>query len=374
MMRCVLLLALSCAVVAGPGGPRRTQAVTQPPGLDREVAARIDDYMAAQRRVNEFSGVILLARDGVPLFQKAYGWANAEWQIANSPQTRFRIGSVTKQFTSMAIMQLQQQGKLAVQDPICRYLVPCPAAWMPITVHHLLTHTSGIPSFTNLPSYRQTMMLPRTAAEMVAVFRDLPLEFEPGSQFKYDNSGYYLLGMIIEKASGRKYQDVLQAQIFDPLGMKDTGYDHAETIVPRRASGYSGRGDRMVNAAPIDMSQPYAAGALYSTVGDLLIWDQALYTDRLLPAPARAAMFTPFRQEYAYGWMVRAASPANFGHRLVEHSGGINGFTAMLVRLPDDRVTSIALCNNATSPCAQAAHDIVNLYFRQPVTFPAPPR
>src|SRR5262249_49779389 len=156
--------------------------------------------------------------------------ANAEWNIANTPDTKFRLGSITKQFTSMSIMMLEERGKLSVQDPICKYVSPCPDAWAPVTIHHLLTHTSGIPSYTSMPSYMEGMTLPVSHEQMVARFRDKPLEFAPGSKFVYDNSGYYLLGMIIEKVSGISYEQFLQENIFSVVGMKDTGYDHSGDI------------------------------------------------------------------------------------------------------------------------------------------------
>jgi CubicO group peptidase (beta-lactamase class C family) len=352
-----------------PGGSTTVPAVPTS-ASDSTIVSKIEEYMQAQARVNGFSGTILLARKGVPIVAKGYGWANAEWEIPNTTQTKFRLGSITKQFTSMAILQLQEQGKIKVQDPICTYVSPCPDAWKPVTIHHLLTHTSGIPSYTNFPTYTKTMMVPMTIEQMVAGFRDLPLEFEPGSQFKYDNSGYFLLGVILEKVSGKTYEDVLRDQIFAPLGMKDSGYDHSDVILSRRAAGYAGQGSSFVNAAYLDMVQPFAAGALYSTVEDLLKWDQALDTDKLLPAPAREAMFTPFKNGYAYGWSVPIVSPQTFGRRQFTHGGGINGFSTMIMRLPDDNVTSIVLANNQQAPSGAIARDLLAIFFSQRYQMP----
>ncbi len=360
-------IGLTVACAAAAGAQVATPPATPP---DATIVTRVEEYMQAQARVNRFSGSVLLARQGTPIVAKGYGWANAEWEIANTPQTKFRIGSVTKQFTSMAVMQLQERGRLKVQDPICNYVTPCPDAWKPVTIHHLLTHTSGIPSYTDSPNYVKTMMVPKTVDEMVAGFRDLPLEFEPGSQFKYDNSGYFLLGVLLEKVTGKKYEDVLREQIFAPLGMKDTGYDRSDVILSRRATGYARRGSEIVNAPYLDMVQPFAAGALYSTVEDLLKWDQALYTDTLLPAAARTALFTPFKSDYAYGWTVRAPSPQNFEHRQIMHGGGINGFSSMIIRLPDDRVTAIVLANNQQSPTGRIAADMLAISFGRPYQAP----
>jgi CubicO group peptidase (beta-lactamase class C family) len=362
LVRLTLLLGLISLTLS-----TSAQVSTQPtPPSDAAIGSRVDEYMQAEMRVNGFSGTILLARKGTPVIAKGYGLANAEWDIPNTPQTKFRLGSITKQFTAMAVMQVQQQGKLKVQDGICQYLSPCPDTWKPVTIHHLLTHTSGIPSYTNFPTYMSTMMMPKTVDDMVASFRDLPLEFEAGSQYKYDNSGYFLLGVLLEKVTGKSYEDVLRDQIFAPLGMKDTGYDRSNAILPKRASGYARQGSRIVNAAYLDMVQPFAAGALYSTVEDLLKWDQALYTDRLLPDADRASMFTAFKNNYAYGWSAPPPSPQTFGRRFVQHGGGINGFSTMIIRLPDDRVTSIALSNHQQAQTGRIARDLVAITLGEP--------
>jgi CubicO group peptidase (beta-lactamase class C family) len=337
---------------------------------DSEISARVDAYAQAQVRVNGFSGSLLVARQGKPLVAKGYGWANAEWEIPNTPSTKFRIGSITKQFTSMVMLQLQQQGKLKVQDPLCQYVTPCPDTWKPITLHHLLTHTSGIPSYTGLQSVMKTNMLPRTTDEVVAAFRDLPLEFEPGKRFAYNNSGYFLLGLVIERVTGKKYDQVVREQIFEPLGMKDSGYDTPDVVIPHRASGYGRRGGMVVNAPYLDMMLPYSAGALYSTVEDLLKWDQALYTDTLLPATAREALFTPFLNDYAYGWVVRGPLPQTFGRRQAAHAGGINGFTSMIIRVLDDNITSIVLANTSAAESARIARDILAITLGEPYEAP----
>ena len=335
-----------------------------------EVAQKVDAYLRAQAQVNRFGGAVLVARNGTPIVSNGYGWANAEWEIPNTSATKFRLGSITKQFTATLVLRLQEQKKLTVQDPICTYITPCPDLWKPITIHHLLTHTSGIPSYTGLPDYQKTMMVPRTIDQMVAVFRDLPLEFAPGEKFKYNNSGYFLLGVIIEKVAGKKYEEALRDEIFTPLGLKDTGYDWTEPLLPRRASGYTRRGDTWVNAKFLDMQQPYSAGSLYSTVEDLLKWDQALYTDSVLPEAARTAMFTPFKDNYAYGWSVQPAEKAPSGHVQVSHGGGINGFSTMIQRVPDDRVTVIVLSNVDNINAGAIARDLMAINYSLPYQTP----
>lgn len=343
-------------------------AALEPAALEK----KIDELLAAHARVNGFSGSVLLASNGQPLFAKGVGYANVEWQIPNTTKTKFRIGSMTKQFTSMLVMQLREQGKIKLEDSVCVYVTPCPDAWKAVTIHHLLTHTSGIPTYTAIASWQASNMVPKTIDQMVAIFRDLPLQWTPGDKYAYNNSGYFLLGVVIEKAAGRKYEQALQDMILTPLGLTDTGYDWSKTIIPRRASGYSGRGAALENAAALDMQQPYAAGALYSTVDDLLKWDQALYTDKLLPAAARQLMLTPFKENYAYGWIVLEPVAAMFGgHRRVFHNGGINGFASVIVRLPDANVTVIALANNDRANPGNVARDVAAIYYGQPYTIPA---
>ncbi len=220
-----------------------------------------------------------------------------------------------------------------------------------MTVHHLLTHTSGIPTYTGIAAWREINMMPKTTEQMIAIFRDLPLEWVPGEKYAYNNSGYFLLGAVIEKVTGKKYEQALQEMILTPLGLKDTGYDWPGTILPQRAAGYEGRGADIRNAAALDMQQPYSAGSLYSTVMDLLKWEQALYTETLLPEAAKKIMWTPFKNNYAYGWSIAEPSPATFGHKRIAHSGGINGFSSMLIRVPGDNVTAIVLSNNSSAQC-----------------------
>ncbi|HJR59222.1 MAG TPA: serine hydrolase [Vicinamibacterales bacterium] len=366
----LIAILLSTALSAQSAPPA---APVQPAALDAAaLEKKVDELLNAHVTVNDFGGAVLLARGGKPLVAKGYGYANIEWQIPATPQTKFRIGSVTKQFTSMLIMQLREQGKVKIEDSVCVYVTPCPDAWKPVTVHHLLTHTSGIPTYTAIPSWRETNMVPKTVEQMVAIFRDLPLQWTPGEKYAYNNSGYFLLGVVIEQATGKKYEQALQEMILTPLGLKDTGYDWPGTIIPRRAAGYEGRGPARRNASALDMQQPYSAGSLYSTVEDLLKWEQALYTDSLLPEPARHVMWTPFLNNYAYGWSIAAPSAATFGHKRMAHAGGINGFSSMLIRVPESNVTAIVLSNNASANAGQIARDLLAIYYGQRYTVPAP--
>jgi CubicO group peptidase (beta-lactamase class C family) len=333
----------------------------------QEARPKLEEYMNAATKVDRFSGAVLVARDGKPLLVSAYGMADVENEVAATPQHKFRLGSITKQFTAAAIMLLQERGKLSVQDSVCKHVAPCPAAWQPVTLHHLLTHTSGIPSFTSLPDYKKTEPLPSPVESTIARFRDLPLEFVPGERFNYSNSGYVLLGQVVERVSGRSYAEFLRQEIFAPLGMNDTGYDDPARVIKRRAHGYTLDGEELRNASFVDMTIPHAAGALYSTIGDLLIWDQALYSEKLLPRRAVVQMFTPARDNYAYGW----AATRLFDRPLVTHNGGINGFSTNIMRFTDDRVTIVVL-SNVENPIVtdRIARDLAAVVFNQPYRLP----
>ena len=322
--------------------------------------------MNAAARVNNFSGSILVARDGKPIITKSYGMANYELGVANTPQTVFRLGAITKAFTATAVIMLQERGKLNVNDSVCKYLNDCPQTWQPVTLRHLLTHTSGIPSYTELPDYNKTTMLPVTHAEMIGRFRDKPLEFAPGEKAVYNNSGYYLAGVIIERVSGKTYEEFLQENIFTPLEMNGTGYDSPRRVIKNRAAGYAMPGGTRINAPYIDMTVPFAAGALYSTVEDLYKFDRALEGEKLLTRKSVDEMQMPFKKEYAYGWDVLT----ELGRRKIERGGVINGYTANLSRFTDDRVTIIALGNNTNSHVRSATLDLAAIVFGAPYKIP----
>jgi CubicO group peptidase (beta-lactamase class C family) len=331
-----------------------------------DLPSRLATYMDAVAKEEKFSGSVLVAKGGEVLLARGYGLANAEHGVPNSPETKFRLGSITKQFTATAILILQDAGKLKVEDPISKHLPDAPTAWEKVTIHHLLTHTSGIPSYTDDPSYGKAMTKAETVESMIARFRDKPLEFEPGSKFHYDNSGYFLLGAIIEKVSGKPYETFLKEAIFEPLGMANTGYDRHETVLPGRASGYDRRGEGLVNTPYLDMSQPYAAGSLYSTVGDLLKWDRALKAGKPVSKDAMVAMFTPFKDHYAYGWSIGDQK----GHRRIGHGGGINGFMTDFERFPDDDVCVVVLCNVVPANPAKVSGNLAGIVFGETVALP----
>ena len=321
-------------------------AVTVGPVAAQDVA-RMDQVVRASSDADAFSGAVLIARDGRILLDQGYGLANREWNIPNDGDTKFRLGSLTKQFTAVSIMLLNQQGKVDLDAPIKTWLPQAPAAWDAVTVRHLLNHTAGIPNFTAFDDYEALKTQPATTAELIARFSDRPLDFAPGARFSYSNSGYVLLSAIIEAASGQTYADFVTANLFAPLGMSDSGYDRHDAILPRRASGYAPGATGIVNADYVDMSIPTGAGALYSTPHDLLKWEQGLFGGRVLNPQSMTALTTPVRNDYAMGLLVTQAD----GKTLVWHNGAIEGFNTYMAYDPGDRTAVIVLGNlNGEAP------------------------
>ena len=322
-------------------------AVAATKDSEQALTARMDQVVHYFADDGLFSGTLLVARGDQIVFHKAYGYANYEWKIPNTLDTRFRIGSLTKQFTAAGILLLEQRGRLEkgsevrVEDRLQKYIPDIPPAWEPITLHQLLTHTSGITTYT-LRRRAWPNNTPMDAGKLIAFLRDGPLDFPPGTQMRYDNSGYYLLGAIIEKVSGRSYDDFLRENIFAPFGLNGTGYDHSSRAIPHRASGYDrlGPGD-VTNAEFMDMSVPYAAGALYSTTADLFKWQQVLYGNELLDSTELTKMTTPALQEYGYGLFINT----DHNRKRYWHTGGINGFRSVLEYFPESKVTVACLSN-----------------------------
>jgi len=263
-------------------------------GLDEAaMKARLDQVASSYAANNAFMGTVLVAEGDRILLNNGYGMANLEWEIPNAPGVKFRIGSMTKQFTATLILLLQEDGKLNIHDPVGKYLPDAPKVWEKITLANLLGHTSGIPSLTELKEFGTFGMSPHTPEEDLAFIRDRPLDFEPGSQFAYSNSNFLVLGMVIEQVSGKKYVGLLHERIFDPLGMNDTGLDSDELILPKRAEGYMPSKDGLVRTRGESLNGPWAAGGMYSTTGDLLKWEHGLFGGKVLSADLLGQMTTP---------------------------------------------------------------------------------
>ena len=314
--------------------------------LAADEAARIDSFIARYHQLGLFNGSALVADHGVPVLKKGYGLANMEWNIPNAADTKFRLGSITKQFTAALVLQMVEQGKLDLSAPIARYLPNYPRTTGDrITIHQLLNHTSGIPGYTELPQFGSTMRDPKRPEEFLKIFSGLELLFEPGTKFSYNNSAFFVLGAILEKLTGQTYEELLRERIFDPAGMKDSGYDSTHPLLSKRAAGYDATLGGYRNTAYIDMTQPFSAGSLYSTVEDLYLWDQALYGDKILKPAGKQKMFTPGLSSYGYGVYIRKAAVTT-----IEHGGGINGFNTIISRDLEPHRLVVLLNNTGGAP------------------------
>lgn len=333
-------------------------------------AAAIDKVLSTYTANGDFNGSALVAWQGKVIFEKGYGMANFEWNIPNAPDTKFRLGSITKQFTSMLVMQQVAEGKIKLDATISDYLPYYRKdIGSKVTIRQLLTHTSGIPNYTESRERPDFQIRTFTVKDFVTKYCSGDLQFEPGSKFHYDNSGYFILGAILEQVTGESYEILLQKRILDPLGMKDTGYDHSITVLPKRAGAYQRTPfGVMQNAAYLDMSVPYAAGSLYSTVEDLYKWDQALYTDKLLPATFKEQMFTPYKDKYAFGWFVEtaAAGKPGAGGPEIAHEGGINGFHTIIDRYPREKVLIVLLDNASDGPLEEMSNQVARVLYDMP--------
>ena len=320
---------------------------------------QIEELLSTYEAYGKFNGSVLVSEQGKVIYKKGFGMANMEWDIPNEPNTKHRLGSITKQFTAMLILQLVAEGKLDLQAPISSYLPDYPkASGDIITIHHLLTHTSGIPNYTAFPKFMEDESRnPYSPEDFVKKFDEKALDFTPGEKFSYSNSGYFLLGVIAEKLSGKSYEQLLHEKIFTPLKMNDTGYDNHDDILKNRATGYEKQGKDYVNSQYIDMTIPYAAGSMYSTVEDLYIWDQALYTTTLLPKKYMTLYFKPYipafgSAQYAYGWGVGYEKIGSSTDSIytIGHGGGINGFNTNISRATSTKSMIVLLNNTGGAP------------------------
>ena len=306
------------------------------PAQDDKTATRIDEIVRFRVEHDDFSGSVLVAKGDQIVFNKSYGLANIEWNIPNTTTTKFRLGSVTKQFTAAAILLLEEDGKLKLDASVKTYWPEAPRTWDNVTVFNLLTHTSGMP-----PPGEQWRYAEGPAEETIGLFRDKPLDFKPGSQYAYSNSGYVVLGYLIERLSGKSYADFLQERIFTPLEMKDTGVESNGPIITNRAAGYA-KGERgILNAEYWSMPSSIGSGVVYSTTEDLLRWTRGLFGGKLLSAASLEKMTTPFKENYGLGVEISKDK----GMKVIHHGGNIQGFNCTLAYIPDEKMTVVALSN-----------------------------
>jgi D-alanyl-D-alanine carboxypeptidase len=365
------LLAVVAGEAAWSGAAVKPEAVRQV-----DVVRQMDALLSGAYKPDAPGAAVAVMKDGVPLLRKGYGLANLELGVPIRPEMVFRLGSITKQFTAVGILMLVKEGKLALDDEITRFLPGYPTQGQRITVENLLTHTSGIQSYTDMPSWLQLWRKDFTVQGLIDLFKNEPMQFKPGEKWAYDNSGYILLGAIIEKVSGKSYAEFVSQRIFEPLGMKHSYYGADEPIIPGRVAGYEKRDHGFVNTAYLSMTQPYAAGSLLSSVDDLALWDAALYTEKLVPRALLERAWTPYRLKdgrstgYGYGWGIWQYE----GRRVVQHDGGINGFATSGMRLPDDHVyvTVLSNCPDLEPSPSDLALKLAALAIGRPLREPVP--
>ncbi len=362
-LRRVFFISLAAILIFSAGNAARSS--TARPG-DEALAAKIDALLDKTFKIGEPGAALLVKKDGRVLVRRGYGTADLELGIPVEPDMSFRLGSITKQFTAVSILILEERGRLSVQDPVEKYLPDFPTQGRTITIENLLTHTSGIVDYTSLAEWLPLWRKDMSVADVIALFKDKPPDFAPGEHWKYSNSGYILLGAIIEKASGETYEDFVQKNIFDPLGMKHSYYGSASRVLPRRIPGYGRDHSGFFNAPYISMTQPYAAGSLLSSVDDLALWNEALLANTLVKKESLDRAWTPFKLNdgtstgYGYGWSISDDQ----GHRLIEHGGGIMGFSTDGMLFPEDRALIVLLTNSAIedrapAPFAEKIADLV---------------
>lgn len=337
------------ALLAACSGHARVTAEPPPPvETDPALEKRVDEIAVdtlGHGQVPGFSVVVM--RKNKIVLAKGWGYADVEGKVRPDADTVYRIGSITKQFTAVAILKLAAQRKLSLDDDVTRYVDAPALAGKHITLRMLLTHTSGVHSYTALPQWESLQNRPMSRHELVELFTSVPLDFEPGSQWRYSNGGYYLLGMVVEKASGASYADFIRKQLTGPLGI-DIRYSEETRPNPHRARGYTVKQEKIAPADPLDMAHPFSAGALYGSARELARWTRALVTHQVVTPAQWAEMTTPVKvtsgQEFPYGFGLAFGDLD--GHRSVGHNGGINGFLSYQAYYPAEQVTVIVMMNS----------------------------
>lgn len=363
---------MSIVMLAAPSPVLAQTSAAPVPAINN--AVKIDGLLKTYQECGQLNGSVLVAEKGKVILRKGYGMANMEWEIPNQPNTKFRIGSVTKQFTAALILQLVEAGKIQLDAPMTKYLPDYRKdTGDKISVHQLLNHTSGIPSYTTRNFFKNESRDSYSVDDFVKKFASGDLEFEPGSNFRYNNSAYYLLGAIIEKVTGKPYAKVLKERILDPVGMSDTGYDTHAPIIKNRAQGYRKTPRGYINANYLDMGLPFSAGSMYSTVDDLFKWDRALYGNDVLSDASKLLMFKPGRSDYGYGFFITERPIGKTGKhtKVIQHGGGINGFNSRLTRVVDQNHLIVILDNVGLGNYHnKITNSIINILNDQPFESP----
>jgi len=335
--------------------------------IGQSVNAELEEAVMTFVNQEKFTGSVLVARKGEVLLHKGYGLKNAVAAQPNSTKSIFQVASLAKQFTAAVILKLQEQGKLSVQDKISQYIPDYPNGEK-ISIHHLLSHSSGIYNYTDNKVFMASdQSKPVTLDSMIRLFKYQPLNFEPGTRFSYSNSGYTLLGYIIEKLTGQPYQSVLEHLILKPLGLRHTGYDYEALKDPNKTKGYTQySSENYILANPVHSSILYTTGALYSTTGDLYKWHQALMGTRFLSAASVNLLYTTHTSRYGYGWQIDSL----YNKKRVSHSGNVAGFKSNINRIPEDDICVIILSNSNNSQPGPLVMICLAILYQQPYQLP----
>jgi len=353
--------------------PVLSWAQTKPVAQTEQQIEKFDSLVREKMSANHIPGLSLaVVRDGKIIIAKGYGMANLELSTPANEKTAFAIYSVTKPFTAMAVMMLVEEGKISLEDPISKYLAGLPAAWNPVTVRQLLNHTSGIKSLQESSFNPKELPRDYTPAEIINLTASFPLDFPSGESSEYNNTGYFLLGMLIEKVSGKTYEQFLRERIFAPLEMRDTRLQNYDELIPNRATGYTWQNSGFRNAVRLSPTISFSLAGLVSTVLDLAKWDAALYTEKLLKKNTLEQMWTDAKLNNGQmaGFGLGFGITPYQGHKRAGHSGGATGFSATISRFVDDKVTVIVLTNadNAGHKgkgflISEIANEIASYYF-----------
>lgn len=337
-------------------------------------AEKIDDLLKRYNEYGLFNGSALVAENGKVIFKSGYGFANMEWKVPNTPDTKFRIGSISKQFTATIIMQLVEEGKIKLDGKLTDYLPNYRKdTGDKVTIHELLNHTSGILSYTSMPNvWSDSLRNHYDQDYMIKHFHSGDLQFEPGTQYTYNNTGYYLLGVIAEKVTGKKLGQLLKERIFAPLEMTNTASEDDEIVIDKKASGYLKFGKSYRLDPYFYMPNVLGAGQMYSTVEDMVKWDQVLYTNKILSEESKEKMFTPYLANYGYGWGISTDTikGTNEITKITAHSGGINGFNTFFIRLLKNKQMIAIFSNAGNAPLNEMAGEIINILYDQKFNYP----
>lgn len=353
-----------------------TDAPTQvaPIQVPSDFDAKATEYLKARATARGFNGVVLIALNGQPIVRRAFGMASRDFGVPNAVGTKFRIGSVTKQFTAAAILRLEQEGKLKLTDKVSAHLSDWPRPWDAMTIHHLLSHTGGFPALkfdvqSNVSGLTSPSWQPRFTkfSDYLAPGEErLEPDFVPGESWMYSNIGYVALGLIVEKVSGLPYSDFLAQRFFTPLGMAHTGCEEPQTIIPGGATGYALKAGVYEHVPFVDMRIPGGAGQIYSTIDDMLLWNNALAANKVLSKAETAKLFTPVQNGYGYGWWINK----RFGRGETWHRGNVNGFVAINSRYSNEGLSIIVLSNVERTPVRAMANELAAIAFGQPYEIP----